>query len=37
MTATLARIVRHPVKAHGREELDAVTLAAGRCLPWDRH
>lgn len=37
MNAALAHIVRHPVKAHGREELAAVTLAAGACLPWDRH
>ena len=32
----LARIVRHPVKAIGREDLDAVTLAPGRTLPLDR-
>ncbi len=33
----LAHIFRHPVKAHGREAPDAVTLAQGRCLPRDRH
>lgn len=36
MTATLARIVRHPIKAHGREELASVRLSAGECLPFDR-
>lgn len=36
MTATLARITRHPIKAHGREDLASVTLTAGRCLPFDR-
>jgi uncharacterized protein YcbX len=34
--ARLARIVRHPVKSVGHEELDAVTLAAGLPLPGDR-
>lgn len=37
MTATLARITRHPLKGHGREDLGAVALVAGECLPWDRH
>jgi uncharacterized protein YcbX len=37
MTATLARIVRHPIKSAGYEELGAVTLAAGAAMPWDRH
>jgi uncharacterized protein len=37
MGATLAHIYRHPIKAHGREPLDAVTLTAGQCLPYDRH
>jgi hypothetical protein len=37
MGATLAHIYRHPIKAHGREELAAVTLTAGQCLPYDRH
>ncbi|MBN2759343.1 MAG: MOSC domain-containing protein [Rhodobacteraceae bacterium] len=33
----LAHIFRHPIKAHGRERLDAVDLSEGRCLPMDRH
>ncbi len=37
MTATLAHIFRHPIKAHGREELASVVLSAGEALPWDRH
>jgi uncharacterized protein YcbX len=37
VTAQLAHIVRHPVKSAGFEELPAVTLAAGRAMPWDRH
>lgn len=37
MGATLAHIFRHPIKAHGREALPAVTLTAGQCLPYDRH
>ncbi len=37
MTATLAHIFRHPIKAHGREELASVVLSAGQTLPWDRH
>ena len=32
----LAHIFRHPIKAHGREELPSVTLTEGRCLPHDR-
>ncbi len=36
MTARLAHIVRHPLKAIGREELEAVALAAGAWLPFDR-
>lgn len=37
MTGRLAHIFRHPIKAHGREELASVVLSAGRSLPWDRH
>lgn len=37
MTGALAHIFRHPIKAHGREELASVLLSAGACLPWDRH
>ncbi|MFU8898781.1 MAG: MOSC domain-containing protein [Roseinatronobacter sp.] len=33
----LAHIFRHPIKAHGREELPVVPLTEGRCLPYDRH
>jgi len=36
MTRALAHIFRHPIKAHGREALASVLLAAGACLPWDR-
>jgi uncharacterized protein YcbX len=36
MTARISRIWRHPVKSHGRETLDQVTLTAGRTLPGDR-
>ncbi len=34
--ATVAAIWRHPIKSHGREALDEVTLIAGQTLPWDR-
>ena len=37
MSARLAHVFRHPIKSHGREALDRVTLEAGRCLPFDRH
>lgn len=37
MTASLAHIFRHPIKAHGREELASVVLSEGRPMPWDRH
>jgi uncharacterized protein len=33
----LAHIFRHPIKAHGREELASVDLTECRCLPMDRH
>lgn len=36
MTPVLARICRHPIKAHGREDLASVLLSAGACLPGDR-
>ncbi len=32
----VTEIWRHPIKAHGREALDQVTLTQGECLPWDR-
>jgi acetyltransferase-like isoleucine patch superfamily enzyme/uncharacterized protein YcbX len=36
MTARVAAIWRHPIKAHGRERLREVTLEAGRTLAGDR-
>ncbi|SLN38080.1 MOSC domain protein [Pseudoruegeria aquimaris] len=36
MSARLTDIWRHPIKAHGRERLEAVTLTAGAPLPFDR-
>lgn len=36
MTARLVQIWRHPIKSHGREALDHVTLTAGATMPWDR-
>ncbi|MCX7646772.1 MAG: MOSC domain-containing protein [Rhodobacteraceae bacterium] len=36
MTARLARIVRHPIKAAGWEEIGAAALETGRALPFDR-
>ncbi|MDB6454669.1 MOSC domain-containing protein [Falsirhodobacter sp. 20TX0035] len=33
----LSSIWRHPIKAHGREEIASVLLSAGACLPFDRH
>ncbi len=29
-------LFRHPIKSHGRESIDAVTLTAGKTMPWDR-
>lgn len=37
MTGQVTAIWRYPVKSHGREPLDAVTLERGQTLPWDRH
>lgn len=36
MTGRVAHIWRHPIKGHGREPLDHVTLSAGQTIPWDR-
>jgi len=36
MTIALAHIYRHPIKSHGSEHLDQVTLTAEQTLPWDR-
>lgn len=37
MTARLAQIWRHPIKAHGRERLTEANLTPGTTLPGDRH
>lgn len=37
MALALRHINRHPIKAHGYEPLAEAQLAAGACLPWDRH
>lgn len=37
MKVHLAHICRHPIKAHGREELASVLLSEAECLPFDRH
>lgn len=36
MTGHLAAIWRHPIKSHGREQIDTVTVEAGKALPGDR-
>ncbi|MFV0493086.1 MAG: MOSC domain-containing protein [Pseudorhodobacter sp.] len=36
MNWQLNRICRHPIKAHGREDLASVLLSEGACLPDDR-
>ncbi len=36
MSVRVAEIWRHPIKAHGRERVDAVTLSKGAAMPWDR-
>lgn len=36
MTGLVTSIWRHPIKSHGRESLDAVTLIAGQTMPGDR-
>lgn len=30
-------LYRHPIKSHGRESLDHVTLTEGQSMPFDRH
>lgn len=35
--ATVANLWRHPIKSHGREALDSITLTAGQTVPWNRH
>lgn len=36
MTLTVASLWRHPIKAHGREEVSEVTLNPGQSMPGDR-
>lgn len=36
MVARVTHIWRHPIKSHGREEVQTVQLAAGKTMPWDR-
>lgn len=36
MAAAVHSLWRHPIKAHGREEVDATTLIPGQCMPGDR-
>lgn len=33
----VASLWRHPIKSHGREQLEKVSLSAGQTMPWDRH
>ena len=35
--AQLTHIMRHPIKSHGQEMIEQITLRAGQTLPWDRH
>ncbi len=37
MAGRVTQIWRHPIKSHGREALERVTLTAGQALPWDRY
>jgi len=36
MTGAITSIWRHPIKSHGRESLDDVTLIPGQTMPGDR-
>ena len=36
MSPRVAALWRHPIKSHGRETLQGVTLTAGQTMPWDR-
>lgn len=36
MTVTVTELFRHPIKSHGREKMDAVTLFEGATMPGDR-
>jgi uncharacterized protein YcbX len=35
--AAVTALWRHPLKSHGRETLQQVTLTKGQTMPWDRH
>lgn len=35
--ASVAALWRHPIKSHGREPMEHVTLTKGEVMPWDRH
>ena len=37
MSGVLKNIWRHPLKSHGREELNYADLTIGQAMPWDRH
>ena len=37
MSGVLSNIWRHPLKSHGREELDHANLNVAQAMPWDRH
>tara|TARA_R110002110_G_scaffold35870_4_gene120336 strand:- start:11969 stop:12721 length:753 start_codon:yes stop_codon:yes gene_type:complete len=32
----VSALFRHPIKSHGRESIEAVTLTQGQTMPWDR-
>ena len=36
MPAHIAALWRHPIKSHGRETLEHVSLTLGQTMPWDR-
>jgi len=36
MSGSVTQLWRHPIKSHGREALDHVSLTAGEAMPWDR-
>ncbi len=36
MTGTVSALWRHPIKSHGRESLDQITMTPGHTMPGDR-
>lgn len=36
MMPEISALWRHPIKGHGRERVETVTLVAGETMPWDR-